>query len=141
MAREYSVRLPTHSVGVLEWGPPDGELVVALHGFPDTAWTWRTVAPLLGAAGYRVAAPFLRGYAPSGIPDDENYSVRALADDAIALHARLGGTESTVLIGHDWGAITANALGAHPDSPFGRIVSLAVPPLDAMPRRVDSASD
>ena len=72
---------------VLEWGPPDGRLVVALHGFPDTAWTWRHVAPLLADAGLRVAAPFLRGYAPSEIPADRDYSVRALAADAVALHA------------------------------------------------------
>ena len=33
-----------------------------------------------------------------------------------------------MLVGHDWGAITANALAAHDDSPFARVVSLAVPP-------------
>ena len=38
--------------------------------------------------------------------------------DAVALHGALGGDERTVLVGHDWGAITANALGAHPDSPY-----------------------
>jgi len=126
--REYSVALPTHRVGVLEWGPRDGELLVALHGFPDTAWTWRTVAPLLADAGYRVAAPFLRGYAPSGIPDDHDYSVRALVADAVALHDRLGGNATTAVIGHDWGAITAGALAGDPASPYVRVVALAVPP-------------
>ena len=52
--------------------------------------------------------------------------------DAVALHGELGGDERTVLVGHDWGAITANALGAHPDSPYQRVVTLAVPPLGAM---------
>ncbi len=48
----------------------------------------------------------------------------------------LGGDDRAVLIGHDWGAITTNGLGAHPRSPFSRIVSMAVPPLPAMnPRR------
>ncbi|MFI5952993.1 alpha/beta fold hydrolase [Cryptosporangium sp. NPDC051539] len=132
--REYSVPLPTHAAGVLEWGPPDGELLIALHGFPDTAWTWRTVGPLLGEAGYRVAAPFLRGYAPSGCPGD--YSVRALTADAIALHERLGGTDTTALVGHDWGAITATTLAGSPGSPFARVAALAVPPLGWMhPRR------
>ncbi|GAA0234470.1 alpha/beta hydrolase [Cryptosporangium japonicum] len=124
MAREYTVELPTHSVGVLEWGPEDGEPLIALHGFPDTAWTWRTVAPLLAAEGYRVAAPFLRGYAPSGTPGD--YSVRALAADAIALHDRLG---ATALIGHDWGAIVATTLAGDPANPYPRLAALAVPPL------------
>lgn len=123
------LRLPTHDVGVLEWGPASGDLIVALHGFPDTAWTWRTVAPRLAAAGYRVAAPFLRGYAPSGIPGGRDYSVPALARDAIALHGLLGGGANAVLLGHDWGAITATTVAADPTSPYRRIVALAVPPL------------
>ncbi|HEX7740785.1 MAG TPA: alpha/beta fold hydrolase [Marmoricola sp.] len=125
--RESSLQLPTHEVGLLEWGPPSGELIVALHGFPDTAWTWRHVAPLLAEEGHRVVAPFLRGYAPSGLPGD--YTVRALVEDAIALHDLLGGTESTPLVGHDWGAIAAGALAADPSSPYGRVAALAVPPL------------
>ncbi len=104
---------------------------MALHGFPDTAWTWRHLGPHLAARGRRVVAPFLRGYAPSGLATD-GYHVGALMADAVALHGALGGDERTVLVGHDWGAITANALGAHPDSPYQRIVTLAVPPLGAM---------
>ncbi|MEB3371804.1 alpha/beta fold hydrolase [Saccharopolyspora mangrovi] len=127
--REHTVTLPTHEAAVVEWGPEDGELVLALHGFPDTAWTWRSVAPLLADAGYRVVAPFLRGYAPSEIPIDGDYSVRALADDAVALRDRLGGDSTTALIGHDWGAITASALAGDPASPFARVAFLAVPPL------------
>lgn len=134
--RSATITLPTHEVGVLEWGPASGDLVVALHGFPDSAWTWRSVAPLLADAGYRVAAPFLRGYAPSGIPDDGDYSVRALTGDALALHDRLGGDGRAVLLGHDWGAITASAVAADPSSPYARIVTLAVPPLAWLnPRR------
>ena len=134
--REYLVDLPAHQAGVLEWGPSDGELLLALHGFPDTAWTWRKVAPLLADAGYRVVAPFLRGYAPSGIPRDRDYSVAALAADAVALHRELGGTASSVLVGHDWGAITAGAIAGDAASPFARTVLLAVPPLTWVnPRR------
>jgi pimeloyl-ACP methyl ester carboxylesterase len=129
-AREYDVRLPSHDVRVLEWGPPDGPLVVALHGFPDTALTWRRVAPLL--TGRRVAAPYLRGYAPSGLPADDDYSVRALLADAIALHGELGGDQRAVLLGHDWGAITTNAVAADPASPYARHVALAVPPFPFM---------
>jgi pimeloyl-ACP methyl ester carboxylesterase len=132
VTRRHQVQLPTHAVEVLEWGPPDGPLAVALHGFPDTALTWRFVAPLLADAGWRVAAPYLRGYAPSGIPSDGDYSVRALVADAIALPALLGGDEQTVLLGHDWGAITTNAVAADPASPYARHVALAVPPLSAM---------
>lgn len=130
--RRHRVQLPHHAVEVLEWGPPDGRLVVALHGFPDTARTWRRVAPLLADSGLRVAAPFLRGYAPSGIPADGDYSVRALAGDAVALHETLGGAGDSVLLGHDWGAITTNAVAGDPASPYARHVSLAVPPFTSM---------
>jgi len=125
------VELPTVTLSCLAWGPVDGPLVVALHGFPDTAWTWRHLGPHLAAGGVRVVAPFLRGYAPSGLATD-GYHVGALMADAVALHGALGGDERTVLVGHDWGAIATNALGAHPDSPYRRIVSLAVPPLGAV---------
>lgn len=126
--RTSLVTTPTHDICVLEWGQPDGKLLVALHGFPDTAWTWRTLAPLLGDAGYRVVAPFMRGYAPSGIPRDGDYSVRALTEDALALYDRFGAGEA-VLLGHDWGAVAADMLAGNPDSPFTRVIALAVPPL------------
>jgi pimeloyl-ACP methyl ester carboxylesterase len=45
-----------------------GPLVVLLHGFPDTAHTWDRAMPELARAGYRVVAPFLRGYHPTEIP-------------------------------------------------------------------------
>jgi pimeloyl-ACP methyl ester carboxylesterase len=125
------VRLPTVELSCLAWGPADGPLVVALHGFPDTAWTWRFLGPHLAERGTRVVAPFLRGYAPSGLARD-GYHVGALMADAVALHRELGGDDRTVLVGHDWGAIAANALGAHAESPYRRIVSLAVPPLGAL---------
>ena len=124
------VTLPAVRLSCLAWGPPEGPLVVALHGFPDTAWTWRHLGPYLATRGHRVVAPFLRGYAPSGLAD--SYHVGALMADAVALFGELDGDERTVLVGHDWGAITANALGAHPDSPYRRIAALAVPPLGAM---------
>jgi pimeloyl-ACP methyl ester carboxylesterase len=126
------VALPTVRLSCLAWGPRDGPLVVALHGFPDTAWTWRHLGPHLAALGLRVVAPHLRGYAPSGLASDGCYHVGALMADAVALHAELGGDDRTALVGHDWGAITANALGAHPDSPYTRVITLAVPPLRAM---------
>jgi pimeloyl-ACP methyl ester carboxylesterase len=126
------VDLPTHRVSALAWGPPDGRLVLALHGFPDSAWTWRHLGPDLAAHGYRVVAPFLRGYAPTEVPADRCFHPGALMADAVALHGVLGGDDRAALVGHDWGAITTNGLGAHPDSPFERIVSMAVPPFPAL---------
>ncbi len=126
------VPLPTHDAHCLTWGPADGPLLLALHGFPDTAHTWRHLGPRWAEAGWRVVAPFLRGYGPSGIPSDGDYTVGALMADAVALHAALGGDGRAVAVGHDWGAITVNGLGADPSSPFARVVSMSVPPLPTM---------
>jgi pimeloyl-ACP methyl ester carboxylesterase len=115
-------------VHALTWGPETGPLALCLHGYPDTARTWRHLGPQLGARGWHVVAPYLRGYAPSGLAPDGNYQVGALARDALAVHARLG-DERAVLIGHDWGAVAALVVGAYAPERFTRIVSLAIPPL------------
>lgn len=128
-----TLELPTHRAAALAWGDPGGRPVVALHGFPDTAWAWRHVGPLLAAEGFRVVAPFTRGYAPSDLPADGCYDVPALMADAVAVHAAIDGGSDALLVGHDWGAITANGLGAHPDSPYAGVVAIAVPPLGALP--------
>ncbi|MEE3853363.1 alpha/beta fold hydrolase [Gordonia sp. LSe1-13] len=117
------------------WGDPEGPLAICLHGFPDSAWTWRYLGPVLAEAGYRVVAPFTRGYAPSDIPDDGDFHVAALAYDALALHHALGGDGRAVLIGHDWGAMTVNAIAARTDDRFRRLVALAVPPIAVIRRQ------
>ncbi|KAA1419253.1 alpha/beta hydrolase [Nocardioides humilatus] len=119
----------------LTWGPiddHDAPLAVLVHGFPDTAHTWRHLGPVLADAGYRVVAPFTRGYGPSGMPADGSFHVPALMSDVLELHAALGGDQRAVLVGHDWGAITANGLAAAEESPFRRVVAMAVPPFGAM---------
>lgn len=125
----------------LTWGPiadATVPLAVLLHGFPDTAHTWRHLGPELAAAGYRVAAPFTRGYGPTGLPADGSFHVPALMSDALELHEALGGDERAVLVGHDWGAITGNGLAAFDGGPFRRVVSIAVPPFSTMnPSRGD----
>lgn len=130
--RRVDLDLPTHRAHALEWGDPEAPLVLVLHGFPDTAHTWRHVGPLLADAGRRVVAPFLRGYAPSGIPADGDYSVPALARDVLALHEALVGGPDAVLVGHDWGAIAANAVAADETHPFAAVVAVAVPPFAFM---------
>ncbi|MFC0042307.1 alpha/beta fold hydrolase [Actinomadura rayongensis] len=117
--------------GFLEAGPERGPLALCLHGFPDSAYTWRHLLPELAAAGYRAVAPFARGYAPTAVPADGAYQSGALVADAVALHEELGGDQDAVLIGHDWG--TAAAYGAAVIAPerWRRVVTLAGPPLAA----------
>jgi pimeloyl-ACP methyl ester carboxylesterase len=106
----------------------EGPLALCLHGFPDSAHTWRHLLPELAAAGYRAVAPWLRGYAPTVVPSDGDYSAAALTVDVNSLHDALGGGRDAVLIGHDWGAMmTYQAAATAPDS-WRRLVTIAVPP-------------
>jgi pimeloyl-ACP methyl ester carboxylesterase len=106
----------------------DGPLALCLHGFPDSPYTWRHLLPALTDAGFRAVAPATRGYAPTAVPADGDYTVAALAADANALHEVLGGDSDAVLIGHDWGAITAYGAAALAPERWRRVVTMAVPP-------------
>jgi pimeloyl-ACP methyl ester carboxylesterase len=112
-------------------GPEDGTLALCLHGFPDTAHTWRHLVPALAAAGYRAVAPWMRGYAPTEIPKDGRYQTGALGADATALHQALGGGEDAVLIGHDWGAAAVYSAAPLDPGRWRKVVTMAVPPLAA----------
>lgn len=110
----------------------DGPLAICLHGFPDSAHTWRHLLPQLADAGYRAVAPFLRGYAPTEVPSDGRFQTAASAMDALALRDALGGGADSVIIGHDWGAvITHIAANVRPDA-FAKVVTMAVPPGNAV---------
>lgn len=128
------LKLPHLDITALSWGPSDGRLVLCLHGFPDSAWGWRKMAPILAERGMRVVAPFSRGYAPTGPAADGDYHIGALMYDALAVYRELGAPSDAVVIGHDWGAFTANALAAYPESPFAVHITMAVPPVGALRR-------
>jgi pimeloyl-ACP methyl ester carboxylesterase len=106
-----------------------GPLALCLHGFPDSAHTWRHLLPELAGAGFRAVAPFMRGYAPTGLAADGSYQLGALVADAVALHEALDGDDRAVLVGHDWGAETAYGAAALAPERWRRLVTLAVPPL------------
>lgn len=116
--------------GYLEAG--QGPLALCLHGFPDSAWTWRHLLPALADAGYRAVAPFMRGYAPTAVPADGRYQTAALGLDACALHEALGGGDDAVIIGHDWGAMAAYVAANHEPYRWRRVVTMAVPPAGAV---------
>lgn len=108
-----------------------GPLAICMHGFPDTAYSWRYLLPELAAAGYRAVAPFQRGYAPTGLATD-GYQTGALGADVNALHEALGGDERAVLIGQDYGAMaTYAALGKEPER-WRRAVTVGAPPHAAL---------
>jgi len=106
----------------------DGPLAVCLHGFPDSAYTWRHLLPELAAAGYQAVAPFQRGYAPTAVPADGRFQTAALSLDAIGFHEALGGGEPGVIIGHDFGAPATHGAAVHEPGRWSKVVSMAVPP-------------
>jgi pimeloyl-ACP methyl ester carboxylesterase len=118
--------------GYLQAGEPGRPLALCLHGFPDSAHTWRHLLPVLAGAGYHAVAPFMRGYAPTQVPPDGAYQLGALVADALALHDAFGADGQAVIIGHDWGAMTAYGAIAFAPRRWRRAVTLAVPPVASM---------
>src|SRR3954469_7432261 len=85
------VRTKTCLLHVLTAGPPQGPLVVLLHGFPECAYGWRRQIGPLAAAGLRVAVPDQRGYGRSEKPPGAaSYGLDALADDVLGIADALG---------------------------------------------------
>jgi pimeloyl-ACP methyl ester carboxylesterase len=134
MLREGTIQANGVDFAYLEAGagPGEGPLALCLHGFPDTAHSWRHLLPALADQGFRALAPFMRGYAPTAVPADGQYQTGALAADASALHDALGGDESAVIIGHDWGAFATYGAAVHRPDQWRRVVTLAVPPTAAI---------
>ena len=108
--------------GYFEWGA--GPIVLLLHGFPDTAHTWDRIGPGLAAAGFRVIAPFLRGYAPSAMASRDT-DAETLGRDVLALAAAFGG--DVRVVGHDWGAEAVYAAASLGAEGIERLVAVAIP--------------
>jgi pimeloyl-ACP methyl ester carboxylesterase len=99
-----------------EAGPPDGEVVLLLHGFPQSSFEWRSQQAALAQQGFRTIAPDQRGYSPGARPEAvEAYDRDTLEADMVAVADALGISQFHV-VGHDWGAVVAWHLAAnHPD--------------------------
>jgi pimeloyl-ACP methyl ester carboxylesterase len=101
-------------VGYVEVGPPNGQPVVLLHGWPYDIHSYAEAAPALGAAGYRVVVPHLRGYGTTRFLSGDtvrNGQQAALAVDVINLMDALV-IDSAIVAGFDWGARSANVVAA-----------------------------
>ena len=101
---------------VRDGGPPGGDPVVLLHGFPQDSTAFDRLSPALHAGGLRTLAPDPRGYSPAARPRRRSdYRVRELVGDVLAL-LDAAGLESAHVVGHDWGGGVAWALAAwHPE--------------------------
>jgi pimeloyl-ACP methyl ester carboxylesterase len=101
-------------IGYTEAGPPNGQPVVLLHGWPYDIHSYADVSTILAAQGFRVIVPYLRGFGTTTFrsPDTmRNGQQAALAHDTIALMDALG-IRSAILGGYDWGGRTANNVAA-----------------------------
>jgi pimeloyl-ACP methyl ester carboxylesterase len=105
----------------------DGPLIVMVHGWPESWYSWRHQIPALAAAGYRVAVPDVRGYGDSDKPQaKEAYAIKEMCADVAGLIDALG-EERAILVGHDWGApIVWNTALFHPDK-VRAVAGLSVP--------------
>lgn len=108
----------------VEDGPADGEPVLLLHGEPSWSYLYRTMIPVLAAAGLRAIAPDLVGFGRSDKPAelaDHTYArhvewVRALAFDVLDLRG-------VTLVGQDWGGLIGLRLVAEHPKRFARVVA------------------
>jgi pimeloyl-ACP methyl ester carboxylesterase len=105
----------------------EGPLVIMLHGFPESWYSWRHQFAPLAEAGYHAVAPDMRGYGKSDKPADISaYNQVEVTRDVIGLIDALG-YDTAVVIGHDWGAPTAwSAALNHPDR-VNAVGALSVP--------------
>ena len=103
------------------------KLALLLHGFPESAYSWRHQVPLLVRLGYRVWAPNLRGYGKSDKPAGvAHYRVDKLEQD-IADLIDAAGARSVLLVGHDWGGVIAWSCAMYRVRPIERLVIMNAP--------------
>jgi pimeloyl-ACP methyl ester carboxylesterase len=104
----------------------EGPLVLCLHGFPDHARSFRHQLSALSEKGFRVVAPYMRGYSPTEIPQNGSFQTAILGQDAISLIDALE-YESAVLLGHDWGAAACYAASIIAPKKVSKLITSAVP--------------
>ncbi|MGC5341554.1 alpha/beta hydrolase [Streptomyces sp. DT171] len=116
---------PAGRIHLVEQGA--GPLVLLVHGFPESWYSWRHQLPALAAAGYRAVAIDVRGYGRSSRPGDTAaYRMLDLVEDNVAVVRALG-EETAVVVGHDWGStIAASSALVRPDV-FRAVALLSVP--------------
>lgn len=115
----------------LEAGPPDGPLVLLMHGFPELAFSWRHQVEALGAAGFHVVAPDMPGYGRSDKPDvdyDCDWINACLMGVVDAM-----GAQQVVIAGHDWGGILVWTMARQYPERIAGVIGVNTPDLARSP--------
>lgn len=116
----------------------EGPLVILVHGFPESWYSWRHQFAPIAAAGYHVVAPDMRGYGKSDKPHAvTDYRLVELVNDLVGL-VDATGNEDAIIIGHDWGALIAWSCALNRPDKFRAVGALSVPfmprsPVQPMP--------
>jgi pimeloyl-ACP methyl ester carboxylesterase len=125
---------------VLEAGTRGAPCVLLLHGFPELAYSWRKVMPILAGAGYHVIAPDQRGYGRTtgwDAKDLDSFFILNVARDAIELLSRLS-IQKAFLVGHDFGSLVAGYAALTRPELFHSVTLMSAPfggPPTALPSR------
>lgn len=105
----------------------EGPLVLMLHGFPESWYSWRHQFEPIAKAGYKAVAPDMRGYGKSDKPGDITaYNQVEVVNDIMGLIPALG-YDTAIVIGHDWGAPTAWSCALHHPDKVTAVGALSVP--------------
>ncbi|HEY0933504.1 MAG TPA: alpha/beta fold hydrolase [Trebonia sp.] len=105
----------------------DGDPVLLLHGWPDSAALWRHQVPALTAAGYQVITPELRGFGRSSRPEgQDNYKMATLVADVAAVLDAVSAPAAHV-VAHDWGAGVAWLAAMYQPDRVRSLTALSVP--------------
>lgn len=125
--RSDSLQTRRHRTVWIEAGPPDGPMMIFIHGWPELGLLWQRQLRHFAALGWRCVAPDMRGYGGSSVPGDvTSYTIREITADMIELHDALGGTPA-VWVGHDWGAPIAWSVASHHPDRCRSVVGLSIP--------------
>jgi pimeloyl-ACP methyl ester carboxylesterase len=124
-AQHKSIEVNNASYCYLEAG--QGPMVLLIHGYPDNAYSWEHQIQFLSQNGYRVVAPFTRGYLPTATQPNSYFDRATLVVDMVELIDALNDGNPVFLVGQDWGAaISYGILGAFPEK-IRRAMILAIP--------------
>lgn len=127
MHQSLTVNGLTYHLVEVETASPSADLVLLLHGFPESWYSWRHQIPALSAAGLRVVALDMPGYGHSEVPGELSRTNQvSLSDDVAEIATQLGHSRFSV-VGHDWGAPTAWYCALRFPERVTRVAALSVP--------------
>lgn len=113
MAQATQIQIGDFVFNAHEAGNPAHELVILLHGFPESSYMWLPLMDEIAGKGYYCVAPDQRGYSPGARPKAKShYQMQYLRKDVTDMAAALGKSRYH-LVGHDWGAFVGWSVAAH----------------------------